>query len=162
MSFLHKFYLSLGSNIEPAVNLVHAINELRKYGEIGEISSPWESRPVRSAGPNFLNICLSFIAGLNEEDLKFQILRPVETALGRVRTLDKDAPRTIDIDVIMMDGRPLNAERWGNAFVISPMAELLPHFAHPLSRKQLVEAALEAQAATWIVRQPNALKKTDQ
>lgn len=153
----HKFYLSLGSNISPEVNLIAAIDGLRDYGEVDEISNAWESRPVRSAGPNFLNLCLLFITELNQEDLKTQILRPVETALGRVRTDDRNAPRTIDIDVIMMDGRPLNTERWNYAFVVLPMAELLPRLIHPLSQRQLKEFAGEAQAATWIIRRPDVL-----
>jgi 2-amino-4-hydroxy-6-hydroxymethyldihydropteridine diphosphokinase len=159
MSILHKFYLSLGSNIRPEANLAGAIDELRKYGQVEEISSAWESRPVGAAGPNFLNVCLSFVVALRETDLKLRIVRPVETALGRVRSQKKDAPRPIDIDVIMMDGRPLNNQLWTNAFVVLPMAELLPHFVHPLNQRQLAEAARDAQAATWIVRRADALRQ---
>lgn len=160
MSVPHRFYLSLGSNVRPEANLAGAIDELRRYGQVEEISSAWESRPVGAAGPNFLNVCLLFVAALKDTELKSRIVRPVETALGRVRSHNKGAPRPIDIDVIMMDGRPLNRELWTNAFVVLPMAELLPHFIHPVIHRPLVEAAPEAQAATWIVRRPQALGRS--
>jgi 7,8-dihydro-6-hydroxymethylpterin-pyrophosphokinase len=38
-----SYYLSLGSNISPERNLVEAIRQLRKYGEVGGVSSAWES-----------------------------------------------------------------------------------------------------------------------
>jgi 2-amino-4-hydroxy-6-hydroxymethyldihydropteridine diphosphokinase len=154
MSRPHKFYLSLGSNVEPESNLAKAIHRLREHGWLEEISSVWESPAVDAWGPNFLNVCASYAVGLGRKDLKAKILRPVETALGRVRGHDKNAPRTIDIDIIMMDGRPLNAHRWVRAFVLLPMAELLPGFKDPATGKLLTELAAQSQAPAWILRRP--------
>lgn len=158
MSRGHEFYLGLGSNIEPEANLAKAISRLGEHGEIKELSSVWESQAVGSTGPNFLNLCLQFIARNNEEDLKQQVLGPIETGLGRVRTGDRNAPRTIDLDILLADGVPVNPSRWAQAFVLVPLAELLPNFVHPLSGKRLVEAAGAAQAETWIIRRPAVLQ----
>ncbi len=158
MSLTHEYYLGLGSNIEPRPNLRKAIDLLGERGEIREFSSVWESKAVGSAGPNFLNLCMRYEASTDEEDLKRLVLLPIETSLGRVRTTDKNAPRTIDIDILVADGRPVNPRRWTHAFVVVPLAELLPDFKHPLSGQSLGQAAAAAVAETWIVRRADILE----
>jgi 7,8-dihydro-6-hydroxymethylpterin-pyrophosphokinase len=113
---------------------------------------------VGSEGPNFLNVCLAFETALNKEKCVRLVLRPIEAELGRVRTGDKNAPRTIDIDILMIDGRPVNTARWTNAFVVLPMSELLPDFNHPISNEPLLTAAQRAEAETWIERRGEALR----
>lgn len=148
----HRYYLSLGSNVEPETNLASAIQRLREHGVVRDISGIWESAPVGAAGPNFLNLCISYEVGLTESQLKARVLRPIEAALGRMRSEDKNAPRTMDIDIVMRDGQLSSATRWANAYVILPMAELLPGFLHPLTRKRLSQMAIQAAQTTWIVR----------
>jgi 2-amino-4-hydroxy-6-hydroxymethyldihydropteridine diphosphokinase len=157
MSLPHEFYLGLGSNVGPEPNLAKAIARLAEHGEIKAFSSVWESHAVGSAGPNFLNLCIQFAARENEEDLKQQVLRPIEMGLGRARTGDQNAPRTIDLDILLADGEPVNPKRWAHAFVLVPLAELLPNLAHPLSGESLIAAAAAAQAETWIIRRPAVL-----
>jgi len=158
MGISHRYYLSLGSNIEPERNLAGAIQRLRSFGEVQEISSVWESHAVGSDGPNFLNLCVGFAVPVGVSGLKRDIVESVETALDRARTTDKNAPRTIDIDILMQDGQPLNLQRWGHVFVVLPMAELLPDMPHPISGKRLEEEAIERGASTWIRRRPDTVK----
>ncbi len=159
MSRRHEFYLGLGSNIEPDVNLKLGISRLRESGEILAFSSVWESGAVGSSGPNFLNLCIQYVAGVEEVELKQEVLLPIETALGRVRTGDKNAPRTLDIDILLADGRPINPARWAYPFVLVPLAELLPTYVHPMSGIALAEAARAAEAKTWIVRRAGVLER---
>ena len=133
MSLVRKFYLNLGSNIRPERHLAEAVRLLRAHGDISEISSVWESQAVGSAGPNFLNLSVGFRAGMSASELKRRVVQQIETALGRRRTNDRNAPRTIDIDIVLVDDRALNIERWAHPFVILPMAELLPEFVHPVT-----------------------------
>lgn len=155
----HDFYLGLGSNIEPEVNLAKGIARLRERGEILEFSDVWESAAVGSSGPNFLNLCIRYAAMQDEAQLKVDVLLPIEAGLGRVRNGDKNAPRTLDIDILAVDGKPIHPQRWDYPFVLVPLAELIPHFLHPLSGQTLTEAAVRAQAETWIVRRPGVLAK---
>jgi 2-amino-4-hydroxy-6-hydroxymethyldihydropteridine diphosphokinase len=155
---LHSVYLSIGSNIEPYVNLPKAIEALRQHGEVQAVSSAWESHAVGSNGPNFLNASVLLLTEIPPGELKRRLVDPVETALGRVRTADKNAPRTIDIDVMMVDGQANNLDRWDSAFVLLPIAELLPEAAHPLRPETLREAADRARQNTWIVERPGLLK----
>ena len=158
MSEQHAFYLSLGSNIHPESNLPRAIQRLREFGQIPAISNAGESQAEGSDGPNYLNAALLFMTITQMDDLKPMVIRPIEADLGRVRSSDKNAPRTIDIDIMVADGEPLNTNRWAYPFVIVPMSELLPDFIHPLSHERLVDAAAEACAKTWIIQRPEILK----
>lgn len=161
MGNLRSYYLSLGSNISPERHLVEAIRRLREYGEVSDISSAWESHAVGSDGPDFLNVCVGFAVHLTEADVKRSVVDVIETELGRTRTGDKYAPRTIDIDIVMDTGRALNLELWSHAFVVLPMSELLPDASHPLTGRRLADEAARAQASTWIRRRPNAMKDLD-
>lgn len=158
MSKPHDVYLSLGSNIEPETNLPRAIEMLGKYGRVKEVSGAWESHAVGSDGPNFLNASVLLETEIPPAELKDKLARPIETAMGRVRTADKNAPRPIDIDVMLADGEAFNLDRWDSAFVLLPIAELLPDAAHPLTHVPLREAAEQARRATWIVQRPGLLK----
>ncbi len=152
MNDLHSVYLSLGSNIQPEVHLPQAIRMLREQGRVEAVSGVWQTHAVGSDGPDFLNACALFLSGLQPDDLKEQVARPIEAKLGRVRSADKNAPRTIDLDVLLCDGTPLNIGFWSYAFVIVPLAELIPDFIHPASGEKLSKAAEQIQSQTWIVR----------
>lgn len=159
MSPRHDFYLGLGSNIEPVANLARGIAHLNAYGKITAFSDVWESIAVGFPGPNFLNLCIRYEADPGAEKLKATVLLPIEAGLGRVRAGDKNAPRTLDIDILAMDGVPISPERWEYPFVVVPLSQLLPQFAHPLSGLPLADAAREAQATTWIARRPELLEQ---
>ena len=158
MSQPHRVYLSIGSNIQPEQNIPRAIDLLAHYGQVLAVSSVWESRAVGSDGPNFLNASVIFATDIAPADLKQRLVTPVENALGRVRTSDKNAPRTIDVDVMMVDDQPFNVDRWDNAFVLLPLSELLPEALHPITHEKLRDAADTARKTTWIVQRPDLLK----
>lgn len=161
MSELHKIFLSLGSNVQPEIYLPKAIDLLREHGRVKEISNVWESRAVGSSGPNFLNLCLLFITSIAPENLKEKIIHPIEARLGRVRGENKNAPRTIDIDIVIADDIPLNLDFWNYAFIVVPMAELAPDFPHPVNHEKLVDVAKSSHTQTWIVQRPGVIKSTD-
>lgn len=150
MNELHQTYLSIGSNIEPETYLPKAVQMLREYGQVRDISGIWESHAVGSDGPNFLNACALFLTDLQPVDLKEQTIRPIESKLGRVRYADKNAPRTIDLDIVLFDNQPLNVNFWGYAFVVVPLAELIPNFQHPVRREKLSQVSEQVQGQVWI------------
>lgn len=157
MEELHEAYLNIGSNIEPGRNLPRAIRLLRQYGQVKAISNVWESHALGSNGPNFLNACILFLTPLDANDLKEQVVRPIEAELGRVRGPDRYAPRTIDIDIILFDDEPFGWEFWSNAFVVVPLADLLPDFHHPLNYEKLAQVAAHMRRQTWIEARPDVL-----
>ena len=159
MNESHLAYLSLGSNIQPETHLVRAIELLEPYGSIGKISSAWESESVGAPGPNYLNACLLLVTPLSQAKLKRQALLPVEASLGRRRTADKFAPRTIDIDIVLFDGKPCEDRYWAQAFVVVPLAEILPEFQNPLTQESLIETARRFRQQVWMETRPDVLRR---
>jgi len=157
MENLHEAYLNIGSNIEPEKYLRESIRLLRERGQVVAVSNAWQSHAFGSDGPDFLNACVLYITPLEASELKEKIIRPIEAELGRVRGPDKNAPRTIDIDIILFDEEPYVGEFWSNAFVVVPLADLLPDFHHPFNYERLVHVAAHMRRQTWIVARPDVL-----
>jgi 2-amino-4-hydroxy-6-hydroxymethyldihydropteridine diphosphokinase len=151
--------MSLGSNIQPEVNLPRALDLLLEYGEIHRVSSAWESEAVGSEGPNFLNACVLFITSLLYPEMKEQIIHPIEAKLGRKRSADKYAPRTIDIDIILFDDQSCNDKFWKQAFVIVPLAEIYPNFQNPLAQESIAETATRLRQKVWMETRPEVLSR---
>ena len=121
-------YLSLGSNIEPEQCLPQAVAQLARYGRIKATSSVWQTTAVGfTEQADFLNAAVLAHTSLDLQRLKKEVLRPLEMRLGRVRTDDKNAPRTIDIDIVAGDALPLDEDMWQLAHIAVPVAELLPN-----------------------------------
>jgi 2-amino-4-hydroxy-6-hydroxymethyldihydropteridine diphosphokinase len=161
MSKSHVAYLSLGSNIEPEANLVKAAQLLRNQGGIEKISNVWESESVGAEGPNYLNACILFSTPLNQTDLKEQVLLRIEVELGRKRTEDKFAPRTMDIDIVLFDDRSCDDRYWEQAFVVIPLAEIYPTYKNPLTHESLAETATRLRTKIWMKTRPEILSSLD-
>lgn len=120
--------LGLGSNIHPGYNLIKSVEFLSKQLNLIDVSNVWETLPVGTVGPKFLNAALLVQTSLSPKQLKFQITRPIEIHLGRVRTPDKNAPRTIDIDLLIWDDQVVDPELLDHAYIAVPVSEILPNF----------------------------------
>ncbi len=150
MSESHLAYLSLGTNIQPEINLVRAIELLHAYGKLEKISNAWESESVGAEGPNYLNACVLLVTSLEQKDLKEQALLPIERQLGRKRSADKFAPRTIDIDIVIFDNQPCDDKYWEQAFVVVPLAEIYPEYQNPLSQESMTQTAGRLRQRIWM------------
>ena len=143
-------YLSLGSNIEPEQNLPAAVIRLAQYGGVEAVSAVWESLPVGfSDQPNFLNAAMLLETKLSAPALHEEAIAAIELALGRVRTENKNAPRTIDIDIILFNRDIIQMKRrripdpelMERPFVAIPLAEISPDYVHPETGQTLRDIA---------------------
>ncbi|RMF45514.1 MAG: 2-amino-4-hydroxy-6-hydroxymethyldihydropteridine diphosphokinase [Anaerolineae bacterium] len=134
-------YLSLGSNIQPEENLPRALRLLARQVEVVAVSRVWETPPEGVEGPAFCNAAAHIRTPLSAKQLKWEVLRPIETALGRVRGDDKFAPRPIDLDIILYAGKVLEPDLWRFAYLAIPLADLLPECRHPVSGTRLSQIA---------------------
>lgn len=124
--------LALGSNIEPEANLLRAVEELEGALPIDGVSRVYETDPVDAPGtPRFLNAAVAVRWEGTPHRLRAEVLRPIESRMGRVRTGDANAPRTIDIDLVLVPGLVLEDPAGG---LTLPDPELVrrPHIALPL------------------------------
>lgn len=159
MRDLHLAYLNLGSNIQPETNLVRAVELLHAYGKVLKVSNAWESLSVGMEGPNYLNACVLFQTELMQVELKENIIRPIEARLGRRRSENKYAPRTIDIDIVLFDDQPYNDKFWRYAFVIVPLAEIYPDYKNPLLGETLAQTAARLRSQVWMEARPEVLSR---
>ena len=152
----HQACLLLGSNIQPEHNLPLAIEQLQNQLNILRTSSVWETPSVGSAGPNFLNAALMAHTPLEQKNLKLQILTPLEAKMGRVRSADKNAPRPVDLDIILFDGLILDPTLWHFAHRAVPVAEILPDIRSEAG-ETLKEAAAKFISAGSIWLRPDVV-----
>lgn len=139
-------FLGLGSNIERKKNIHFALENLReRYGDV--VCSPtYESEAVGFEGENFYNL----VARIETNETVIQLsasLRQIEDAAGRDRSQPKFSPRTLDIDILLVDdlvgefeGIKLpRDEILKNAFVLLPLCDIAPELIHPEAGKSIVE-----------------------
>ncbi len=126
----------LGSNIDPADNLAKAVQALCRHPDVDvdAVSGFYETAPVGNVDdPPFMNAAALVATDLSPEELR-AALRSIEAAFGRERAGDKNAPRTIDLDIVMIEGfsgdvagtpipDPEIAER---AHLARPLADIVP------------------------------------
>jgi len=156
---VHQAYLSLGSNIQPENNLPRALDLLDESGNILRVSSAWESNAVGPVGPNYLNACILFGTPLLLPELKEKVIHPIEAKLGRKRSNDKYAPRTIDIDIIIFDDQSCNKKFWTQAFVVVPLAEIYPGFQNPITNESIAQTATRLRQEIWMETRPKVLSQ---
>jgi 2-amino-4-hydroxy-6-hydroxymethyldihydropteridine diphosphokinase len=144
--------LGLGSNVDPERNLQRAVELLARALEVRAASAVYESDPVGAPGtPRFLNAALLVRTERSPGALKHGILRPLEAALGRRRGPDPNAPREIDIDVVLFGERVIRDPEVDlhvpdpalatAAHVVLPAAEVWPQAVHPELGVTLAELA---------------------
>ena len=133
----------LGSNIEPAINIRTGALKLAQHFSVKQSSSVWITPAAGISGPDFYNAAVVCSTDMTAEAVKFSVLRPIEEQMGRVRTSDKFAPRTMDLDVIILNGIVLESRLWDTSFILLPVAELIPDWQSPLSQKTLKVLAEE-------------------
>jgi 2-amino-4-hydroxy-6-hydroxymethyldihydropteridine diphosphokinase len=144
-------YLGLGSNLgDRAANLLRAIKELRDAGlNLAAISLIYETEPVDYLDqPDFLNMAVAVSAPMIEPFSLLRLCLDAEARLGRARLIPKGA-RTIDIDLLLLDGTVIDDVRDGLAltlphprmhlrrFALAPLAEIAPELRHPAYGKTI-------------------------
>jgi len=89
-----KYYLGLGSNIEPRFSfLQNAVNELDKIGRVVRKSGIYESIPWGNANQDkFLNAVIRFYSDLDPFNLLANI-KQIEQKIGRKYIEEKWGPR---------------------------------------------------------------------
>lgn len=147
----NRVYISLGSNIDAAVNLPAAVRLLGEYGTIVAASSVYETLPVLFTDQaDFLNAAVLLETERSLEDVFDVVVPGVEAALGRVRDpANPNGPRTIDLDVALFNDLVTRTKRHElpdpditrRPFVAIPLAELDPAYVHPLLRQTLADIA---------------------
>jgi 2-amino-4-hydroxy-6-hydroxymethyldihydropteridine diphosphokinase len=134
---LNTAYLILGSNINPEVNIPRALGFLDKSFSIHKISDTWKTRAVGAQAEDFLNTAVEIETGLDMHMLKEKCLCHIEEIMGRIRQIDKNAPRTIDIDIVIFNNKILDYEIFTREHLALPLSQLIPDLVEPQTGKSL-------------------------
>ena len=146
---MHTATILLGSNIHPEENITKATKLLLKECNLLKSSRIWETEAIDIDGPDFLNSAILIETPLTENELRCQVLRKIETELGRIRKGDKYADRTIDLDIIIFDGKVIDQDLWQRSFIASPVSDLFPDLLHPGDNKTLLQVSNELQSSAF-------------
>lgn len=157
---IHQVVIGLGSNISPVENLKSSLYLLGRLVPIEAVSGVWQTPAVGSPGPDFLNAAALISTQLAIAEFRNEILRPIENLLGRIRTKDPNAPRTIDLDILIYDGQMIDQELWKYAYMGLPVAEILPTYTDPLSGEQAIVIAERLRKLSTIKKTSLELHRT--
>ncbi|MCO5190524.1 MAG: 2-amino-4-hydroxy-6-hydroxymethyldihydropteridine diphosphokinase [Anaerolineae bacterium] len=172
---MHRVVLLLGSNIDKEHNLPRALALLDELTTVIAVSSIYESAPQGlKEQPSFFNAAVTIETELTAFQIKQSLIDTIERELRRVRTADKNAPRTIDLDIVLYDDAVFtysgadgrlrfvpdpDLERFVHVAV--PVAELLPDSVHPVTGQSLAELAETLLAAAAQAGEPPLHKRVE-
>ncbi|MCJ7715040.1 MAG: 2-amino-4-hydroxy-6-hydroxymethyldihydropteridine diphosphokinase [Anaerolineales bacterium] len=133
--------IGIGSNLNPEDNIQKALELLSSLVSIIQVASIWQTPAVGSDGPDYLNSAVLIKSNLNRDQLKSRVLTKIERELGRIRSTNKNADRTIDLDILMQNDSCLDEDLWSQAHVAVPAAEIYPDCINPQSGETLLQAS---------------------
>ena len=147
-----RVVISLGSNIDREVNLPAALGAIRAHPNLTLIdtSCVYESEAVGGDYPPFYNAAVVIETDLDLDRL-VATLRGIENWLGRERTEDRNAPRTIDLDVTLFgdlndpERNIPDADLTEYPYVAVPAAEVAGDWTVPGRNRTVAEFAEAAQ-----------------
>ncbi|MCR5833811.1 MAG: 2-amino-4-hydroxy-6-hydroxymethyldihydropteridine diphosphokinase [Selenomonadaceae bacterium] len=142
--------LGLGANLgERELTVRRAIELIKNLPDVKllRVSSFYETEPWGVENqPKFINAAIKISTDL-EPVILLDELQTVEKILGRVR-LEHWGARTIDIDILLIDGREINSERltvphkflYERDFALVPLKEIYPTFEVKLHGDEITRA----------------------
>ena len=145
---MDRVAIALGSNLgDRAAHLDFAVTRLRDSIQHLRVSSYHETEPVDVPNPQppFLNAACVGDTTWSARDL-LGLLNAIERERGRARPF-RNAPRTLDLDLILLGSQVLNEEGLvvphprfrERRFVLEPLAEIAPDLVDPVTGYTVVQ-----------------------
>lgn len=138
--------LAIGSDLDPDANVPRALDLLRRRFEVVAVSPSYRTPAVGGSGPrpDFVNLAVRIRTDCPPRALR-EACRRIEDACGRRRTADRDAPRTLDVDIAMLGDLVADLGGWRipdphlatRAHVLVPCADVAPEILHPVTGRTL-------------------------
>jgi 2-amino-4-hydroxy-6-hydroxymethyldihydropteridine diphosphokinase len=144
--------IALGSNLHsqagtPRETIRAALGSIAKHGiEIAQVSRFYVSEAwPNPSDPPYVNAVAKIATALSPKDL-LALLHQMEAEFGRVRG-ERNAPRTLDLDLIDFDGQRLEGDLelphprlLQRAFVLLPLRDVAPDWTHPVTGASISES----------------------
>lgn len=151
----HRAFVAVGSSVDAERNVERAVRILATSAKLVGVSTFYRTAAVgRPSAASFVNGVVELTTRRRPHALK-RHLRGIEHALGRVRTEDRDADRTIDLDLILYDELVVRAANLvlpdpdivTRSFLAGPLHELAPELVLPGERTPIRDVALALGSA---------------
>lgn len=145
-----RAFIAVGSNINPEENVHAALLALARQEQIVAVSTVCQTEPEgRTDQPDFYNCVVEIQTEKTPAELKHNVLQRIEADLGRRRTSDKFASRTIDLDLILYDQLVLHSDSLVlpdpdivfRPFLAAGLSELAPDLTLPGTTSRIVDLA---------------------
>ncbi len=152
-------FISIGSNIEPEKNMLETLRLLSKHVAISRISTVYLTEPLlHKSQPKYYNCVIEIETDIEPSALKL-VLKAIERQLGRRRTKDKYASRTIDLDLVIYGKLHLSTKNLTlpdpeierRPFLIVPLNDLDPDLILPGMNKSVAEIAAKFTDSKMVV-----------
>lgn len=144
---IERVFIALGSNYNPENSVKKALLLLQSRLKILAASTFYKSKAVGVCreGADFINGIIKVETELPPYRLKYEILRAVESAMGRKRGPDSCKSKIIDLDLLLYGDKELTGEglRLPDPdiarfpFISVPLLELAPELVLPGSGARL-------------------------
>ncbi len=124
---MNEVVISVGSNIDPELNVERAKAALSKTEMMIDASQFYITKPLGfTEQANFLNGAF-LIQTEDSFEIFNQKLKQIEIALGRVKTENKNGPRCIDLDIVVWNQRIVDRDFYRRDFIKKTVLELIPN-----------------------------------
>ena len=122
---MNQAVVAVGSNIDARRNVAKAKKLLSKAQRFLKESTFVTTSPIGFLDqPDFYNGAF-LIETARGIDGFLAYLKKIEDRLGRVRTANKNSPRTIDLDIITWNGKIVNKDCYEREFVRKAVHQLI-------------------------------------
>lgn len=119
--------ISIGSNIDAEKNIARMLKILGNEVEVQKVSTLVKTKPIGIENqPDFTNGALKVQTEMNREEL-IQLLKTIEDELGRDRSAPKFGPRTIDLDIVIWNGKIVDEDYYSRDFLQKSVEEVSSH-----------------------------------
>jgi len=150
-----RAFIGVGLNIGPEDNIREALRRLAQSTRLVSISTFYREPAIgHREQPDFYNGVVAIDTDLPPAMLKWQVLRPIEALLGRHRSADKYASRTIDLDLLVYGDSVVSSSELTlpdpdirkRPFIAIPLSEVAPALILPDVRVPIREVAEQFNA----------------
>lgn len=121
---MNECIIGIGSNIDAETNIQKMLEILKKRVNVLRVSSFLKTKPIGiSNQPYFTNGAVKINTELDRETLNHE-LKKIEDELGRDRTAPKFGPRTIDLDIVIWNGKIVDEDYYTRDFLQKSVDEI--------------------------------------